>query len=105
MMVDEEFEMCDGAFSYVGGMDREDAVIYFNHLMKQGIFLDPDCAIDKLASERGYSEDFKKEIKRRIEKAFDEQNPIYGSLVFEVVCYDRETGQFDFRKDFEGRVR
>lgn len=93
----ESFEITDDScFSYVGEMNHKQIVKYFNSLMDNGIWLDPDCSLDK----RDWSSEDKRNIKKKMKRAFDKQDPIYGELAFGIICYDRNTGQFGEEEDF-----
>ena len=100
-MVDEKFEIGEcGCLSYVGAMSHNQAVTYFNDLMKAGIWLDPDCSLEK---REDWAFDEKCRMKGQMKKAFDTQDDIYGEFAFGIICHDRITGQFNEDVNFEGR--
>jgi len=92
----EEYEINDSCFSYVGGMQHDEAVRYFNHLMENGIWIDPDSAIEQ----KNWSDKDKQSMKEKMKKAFDRKSTMYGEIAFGIICADRVTGQFEEERDF-----
>ncbi len=97
----EQYTINDsGCFSYVGAMKHGTAVQYFNDMMKAGVWIDPDWAIEN-RPQWNYRE--KCRIRGKLETAFETQDEIYGELAFGIICFDRISGQFDEDEDFHGR--
>ena len=86
-----------GCFSYVGAMKHDDAVRYFNDMMKAGIWIDPDCALEK---RKEWNFDDKCRMKDKLRKAFETQHEMYGEIAFGIICTDRVTGQMDEDVEF-----
>ena len=94
----EEFEFDTECFGYLGEMEHDEAVRYFNHMMEDGVWLDPECALEK----KDWSEQDKENMRNKLQLAFERKSPMYGEIAFGIICADRVTGQFLEERDFRG---